>query len=124
MAPKVEFPTGNHPRSIVINDVDGDGKLDLIVANYGSNSLSIFRNISEKGSINSNSFAPKVDLASESYPTSIAAGDLDGDGRTDIAVVCASLNIISIYRNTSSYVGANPISFESGVNYRVEDILV
>jgi len=41
---KVDFTTGLVPRSLTIGDLDGDGKVDLVVANAGSNTISVFRN--------------------------------------------------------------------------------
>jgi hypothetical protein len=48
-ASKVNFATGKHPNSIAPGDLDGDGKVDLVITNSGSNTLSIFRNTSSSG---------------------------------------------------------------------------
>ena len=42
-AAPVEFPTGQGPVGIVIADFTGDGKPDVITANYGASSISILR---------------------------------------------------------------------------------
>lgn len=42
-APGSPFPVGNNPRSVVVADFNGDGFLDLAVANQGDNSISLFR---------------------------------------------------------------------------------
>jgi tetratricopeptide (TPR) repeat protein len=42
-APGSPLPVGNNPRSVVIADFNGDGFLDLAVANQGDNSISLFR---------------------------------------------------------------------------------
>jgi hypothetical protein len=44
-APKVDFASGTNPRWGSINDLDGDGKPDLITANINSNTISALRNI-------------------------------------------------------------------------------
>ena len=46
------------------------------------------------------SFAPKVDFATTSGPVSVTIGDLDGDGKPDLAVMNWP-NTVSIFRNTS-----------------------
>ena len=42
-AAPIEFPTGQGPAGIVIADFTGDGKPDVITANYGASSISILR---------------------------------------------------------------------------------
>jgi hypothetical protein len=101
-AAKVDFTTGTQPYSIAIGDLDGDGRPDLAVANYGSNTVSVYRNISSSGSITTGSFAAKVDFATGSLPFSVAIGDLDGDGKPDLAVTNRGSNTVSVIRNTSS----------------------
>lgn len=41
---KTDFTTGQGPISIADGDFNGDGKLDIVVANYKSNTVSIFLN--------------------------------------------------------------------------------
>ncbi|MDE3144368.1 MAG: T9SS type A sorting domain-containing protein, partial [Bacteroidota bacterium] len=98
-ATKSDFTCGNAPYSIRISDIDGDGKPDIAVANYSSNSVSVLRNTGSNGSI---SFATKVDIATGSNPITLTTGDIDGDGKTDIIVANYYATSISVLRNTSS----------------------
>jgi hypothetical protein len=98
-AAKVDFSTATTPGSVSVADIDGDGKLDVAVANRGSASVSVFRNTSTTGVIN---FATKVDFSTATNPYSIATGDIDGDGNIDIAVANRNSASVSVLRNTST----------------------
>lgn len=107
-AARINFTTGSTPRSVAIDDLDKDGKPDLVIANYGEgvNTISVLRNTSTgPGSI---SFAPKIDFTAGTRPAAVAIEDLDGDGKPDIAVVSQNSATLSIFLNTSS--GAGNIS--------------
>ncbi|QEK52484.1 T9SS type A sorting domain-containing protein [Pedobacter aquae] len=101
-ATKVDFATENEPFAVAIRDLDGDGKPDLVVTNYGSSSISVFRNISTTGLLDAGSFDNKIDFTTGSSPRIASIGDLDGDGKPDLAVVNESSGDISILRNTST----------------------
>lgn len=108
-APRIDLPADYNPRELTTADIDNDGKPDIIVANQGATSISVFRNTSSvNGSI---SFAPKFDLATpqnsnpvaNSWPESVATGDFNGDGKLDIAVADNnSPGFISIFANNST----------------------
>ena len=96
---RLDYATGADPFSVAVGDLDGDGKPDVVVANYLSNSLSIYKNISTFGSI---AFAPKTDLTTALAPHTIAIADLDGDGLPDLAVTAAFSSAVSLFRNQST----------------------
>jgi gliding motility-associated-like protein len=117
ISPKVDFATGTYPRSVAIGDLDGDGKPDLALANSGSNTVSVYRNTSASGSIAAGSFAAKVDFATGTSPESVAIGDLDGDGKPDLAVANANSSTVSVYRNTSASGSIAAGSFAAKVDF-------
>src|ERR1051326_1411188 len=79
----VDFATGSDPLIPVIADLDGDGKLDIVVANALSGTVSVFRNIGSSGSITTGSFAAKVEFTTGTYPFGVAVWDVEGDGKAD-----------------------------------------
>ncbi|MBM3433912.1 MAG: hypothetical protein FJX93_04060, partial [Bacteroidetes bacterium] len=99
---RTNFTTPSTPKNAKFIDLDGDGKLDMVSVNYGANTISVFRNTSTSGSISSSSFAAKQDFATASGPHDLNFGDLDGDGKVDIAVLNASAKNVSLFRNTST----------------------
>jgi hypothetical protein len=99
LAARVEFATGDAPWSVAIGDLDGDGKPEVAVTNFLSNTVSVFKNTGTTGTI---AFAPKTDLATGLSPHTVAIGDLDGDGKPDLAVTNTLSSTISLFRNQSS----------------------
>ena len=94
-----DFTVGESVQSIVIGDVDRDGKPDLVTTNAGSNTISLLRNTTSNGVI---SFAPKVDLPTGNTPRFTAIGDLDNDGELDLVTTNSVTNTITIYKNNST----------------------
>jgi hypothetical protein len=97
------FATGTLPRSVVVGDFNGDGKPDLAVANEFSDDVSILLGHGD------GTFSPAVNYAlgkPPSYPQlvfpdpvrplSLAVGDFNGDGKSDLAVADFGAGTISI----------------------------
>jgi len=98
------------PRSVLVGDFNGDGKLDFAVVCQYPNYISVYKNTSTVGSI---SFQKVSDYPTGKNPVCIAIGDLNQDGKPDLAVTCTNADSVFIYRNTSS--GGN-ISFDSRIS--------
>jgi hypothetical protein len=43
-AAKVDYPTAKYPYSVVLGDLDGDGRLDIVTANSDANTVSVLLN--------------------------------------------------------------------------------
>jgi hypothetical protein len=99
---KEDFTTGSLPNSVSIGDINGDGKADLAVANRntGSNTVSILLNTAPIGATTP-TFAPKVDFPTGTEAFWVSMGDINGDGKTDVAVVNRSSDTVSIFLNTT-----------------------
>ncbi len=76
------FSVGSFPAGLLVADLDADGLDDLMVANANDGSVVFL-----KGLGNSDYFAPAgPPIAVGATPRGIAMGDLDEDGKTDLAV--------------------------------------
>ncbi|MEK0188244.1 FG-GAP-like repeat-containing protein, partial [Microcoleus anatoxicus] len=119
-APKVDFTTGGAPKSVSIGDINGDGKPDLAVANMSDNTASILLNTTATVATTP-TFAPKVDLPTGTGPYSVSIGDINGDGKPDLAVANLSSSTASILLNTTATVATTPtfatkVDFATGIN--------
>ena len=114
---KVDLTLGSGPYGVVAADMDGDGKLDLVVTNSGSNTVSVLRNVSTSGTITTASFSTRVDFATGSAPADMAVADLDGDGRLDLAVANTNSNTVSVFRNSGTSGSITSGSFASKVDF-------
>lgn len=118
--PPATYAVGNDPVSIAVGDLNGDGKPDIVTANkilntagVGSNTISVLlQDPSHPGQ-----FLPTATYNSANLVNSVAIGDLNGDGRPDLAV--ADSQGISILLQSSSspgtFVPGNVLSVPSGV---------
>lgn len=128
-APKIDSAAGIYPHAVKIEDINGDGKLDILFLNYNNsvvtggpqNSISIFRNISTQGNL---AFDSRRIFATNGIdPFEMVISDLNTDGKPDIAVThvhtfLANGNpFITTYINTSSVSG---ISFGLGAQTEIQ----
>ncbi|RYD83613.1 MAG: T9SS type A sorting domain-containing protein [Sphingobacteriales bacterium] len=118
-ADAIAFATGGTSRELAINDLDGDGKADIVVCGR-SNVISVFRNIITNGDIDKNSLDTRLDLTITGTSNSLAVADFDNDGKPDIAAVPvdASSNAdIIVIRNIASSGSLSTSSFETPRKY-------
>ncbi|NJD92160.1 MAG: hypothetical protein FIA91_11725, partial [Geobacter sp.] len=87
---KVDYATGSEPWSVTTGDFNADGKQDMAVANYYSNTVSILLGNGD------GTFQPKVDYATGNAPYAITTGDFNGDGKLDLAVANYYSGTVSI----------------------------
>ena len=88
-ATQVGFPTGSEPLSVSIGDFNGDDLPDLATANYDSYNASILLNTTATGAA-APTFATKVDFPTGTNPYCVSIGDINGDGKRDLAVTTPS----------------------------------
>src|SRR5438045_4309070 len=89
-AADININAGSVPQSVAIGDFNGDGKQDLAVANFSSNTVSIRLGDGLGG------FSGSTEVSVGSGSISVAIGDFNGDGNQDLAVANANSNTVSI----------------------------
>ncbi|MCU0394423.1 MAG: FG-GAP-like repeat-containing protein, partial [Chitinophagaceae bacterium] len=90
--------TGGDCHQLSLQDVDGDGRTDVVVAQRFQNGIAVFRNTSQAGGL---SFAPPVQAATGRSPRSLKLGDLDKDGKPDLLVAHSDDQNLVVMVNSS-----------------------
>jgi hypothetical protein len=118
----IAVPSVSSTNTGAIEDINGDGLQDILIASYNSNNLSIFRNITTVATAITFQNVTSTSLGVGAGPAGVNCFDFDGDGKKDIAVNNYSGNSVSVYKNNSTtstfsislaqniYVPGNPLN--------------
>lgn len=109
---------GQDLRGLDTADFDGDGLLDVAVASGGDDVVYVL--LGNRGGLfgpQGASAAPAAALSVDAGPRKVKAGDLDGDGRTDLVVTCETSGTISVLLNRTTQHGTP--TFGPAVSYAV-----
>ena len=96
-APAVAYSSGGYyPYSVAVADVNGDGKLDILVANSCASSSNCANGtVGVMLGNGDGTFQPAVIYGCGGTCTSVALGDVNGDGKPD-ALVNAGSNTVGV----------------------------
>lgn len=90
------FPTGMSPTYSASGDLNGDGLLDILVNNYSSKTIGVYKNFSTPGSFG---------FTNQSLPaqaTNLALSDVNGDGLPDLITGIQTNGSIQVMQNQSN----------------------
>ncbi|MBI3845453.1 MAG: VCBS repeat-containing protein [Planctomycetes bacterium] len=96
---EITHPLMSGPLFVTPVDLDGDGAVDLVTANRTSNNLTIFR---QGAGGQFDSTPTELTHAAMQAPQSVAAADLNGDGRPDLASVNHDSPNVTVFFQTGS----------------------
>jgi hypothetical protein len=114
---QINDPVGTTPAAVVIGDLNGDGRADVVAANRAANTVSVLMGNGD-GSLQS-----RIDYPVGTTPVGVALGDFNGDGKPDIATANFGTGTVSILLGngdgsfrpkTDFLVGATPVSLTTG----------
>jgi|GEM_PF-6927377 len=103
------FATGLNPTAVAADDLNQDGRVDIIVTNGNQNSVSVFINqTTTPGPLAYQTIGPfNVSI----LPTAVAVGDIDDDGILDIITANQTDDSIAVIRGTTLSPTA-PVTFD------------
>jgi len=90
-APGSPFAVGRSPYPHAVGDVNGDGRLDIVTPNVGSNNVTVLLG-DGRGGFTAAAGSP---YAVASRPYYIAVGDLSGDARPDLVTTHDDINLMT-----------------------------
>ena len=105
------FATGSQPTAVTLGDMNGDGKLDVAVANVQNNSVSVLLGNGD------GTFQTAKTFATGSYqtsPSSVALGDVNGDGTLDLVVASFTSGTVSVLMGTRDGTFTSPQTLATG----------
>ena len=106
--------TGGQPNQVVSADINGDGLPDLVFADLSTsgNAIVMLQNAATPGQ-----FMAPLNLATGAMTTSVAIGDLNGDGKPDIVAATSDSNgnngQVTIFFQSAT----TPGTFAAGVSF-------
>jgi hypothetical protein len=103
-----ESSAGLGPVSVIVADINGDGKPDLITANGRDGSISVLLGNGD------GTFAAPLSFAAGADPVAVAVGDLNGDGFPDLVVADSAGNSVQILLNDGDGTFAAPVGIADG----------
>ena len=105
----IDFKVGTTPATIAVGDVDGDGLIDVVVADSAERRVFLLY-----GTGNAALFAPPIGLLDVDAPSALRLRIAPGDTLPEILVTSLAANQVLILRQTAARVFAAPVPLAVG----------
>jgi hypothetical protein len=105
LQPPMDYPTGGGAFGVATGDLNGDGKLDLVLLDRTVGLRFLYNN-------GNGTFAGPIDNPTNTSPGNVALGDINGDHRVDIVTI--GNGGVSIYINQGNGHFAPPVTYVAG----------
>lgn len=114
LLPKATYsaPGQSKAHSVALGDFNGDGKLDVAAANYGSGNTSVFLNIG------AGKLGAGVNISTGTNGRAVVAADLNNDGIVDLGVASSSASTAGVLLGVGDGTFHTPINFVVGSGAR------
>ena len=112
------YSTATNTHSVIADDIDGDGQLDLVTANAASNSASVLRGTG------SGTFQAATNWTVGSEPKTVRTGDFNADGRRDIVSSDQGAGALTVRLGTGSGAFGPAISYPACNNVKAHEAAV
>ena len=100
------------PRFVAVGDFDHDNRSDIVVANFGTDTIAIV--LASKMNENSNPMTYSTGMGS--HPYALVVGDFDDDNQLDIAVINSGVNTVTIFQGYNNGLFRTIGSYSTGFN--------
>ncbi len=116
------YPTGlfSQPISIAVGDFDNDTRLDVVVANNGTDNIMVLFGSGYGTFVSHTTYPTGID----SYPCWVAVGDFNNDSRLDIVVANSGTNNIGIFLSNGTGTFSNQITYSTGLDSQPYSVVV
>lgn len=106
--PAMNAPAGQSPESLVHGDFNGDGWLDVITANSGSDDITV---LSGNGN---GTFQAGISFGVAKSPMALATGDFNNDGTLDLAVAANGADGVMVLAGKGNGFFQRPVAYPTG----------
>jgi hypothetical protein len=116
--PRTDYPSAPMPLDVAAGDLDRDGDLDLVAANFLSNTLTVLLGNGD-GTFQTGTHPPGCKTAQHGSfcnPSAVAIADFDGDGKPDLVAGLSGAVRVGVLAGNGDGTFAPTRDFDAGAN--------